>query len=126
MVAPTITVKSVTRYRLGWVDQSVNHSDVVFRYNQDLIQWEARAGGAGLGQGLLVGSGTDASLITLEQVASMAPTLNDWITVFPNLVDTQYGEASFIVDHTELTNGDIDYRIDVYGKNNIGEWTPYE
>lgn len=124
MVAPNIEIRSVSRYKIGRIT-NVDKSNVTFRYDQDLVQWEARADGQGVGQGLLVGSGVNASLLTLKQVSDTSPNLSDWISDFPNLVDVKYGDASFVVDDEELTNGDKPYRINVYGKNENGEWSAY-
>jgi hypothetical protein len=95
--APTITVQSYDKSTIS--DESgMTMSTVVFKSDQGLTQWEARADGNGQGQGLLVGSGG-------------AVTANT--------------EVTFDVDYTELTLGDKTYRINIYGKNASGAWTPY-
>ena len=53
---PIITVTSATRSKLG-LASGTTVSTVLFHADQDLDEWEARAGGTARGQGLLVGSG---------------------------------------------------------------------
>lgn len=124
MAAPIITIKSYTRARIS-KKSGYDSSIVVFSTDQDLVQWEARADGAGVGQGLLVGSGgalpleSDWSSRTNEYGAYWS----DWAFNWNDLIN--YAEASFVVDDEELTFGDKSYRINVYGKNKGGEWSGY-
>ena len=74
-------------------------STVTFQSNQALQAWEARADGAGHGQGDLVGSGG---------------ALNAWTN------------QQFDVENEELTWGDKIYQINVYGQNSSGDWSEYE
>jgi hypothetical protein len=55
MAAPLIDVTSVSRSRIS-ANAGVDQSVVYFETDQNLTNWETRAGGAGLGQGLLVGT----------------------------------------------------------------------
>lgn len=71
---------------------------VSFQSNINIDEWEARADGTGHGTGLLVGAGSTLTASTTQQ---------------------------FDVTYDELTSGDKVYRINVYGKNSMGVWTPY-
>lgn len=96
--APVINIQSqnVTKIsRVAGYDQCI----VTFIADQELTYWEARATTSSQtpahGVGLLVESGTLAE-----------------------------GETGYIyVDDEELTNGDLQYRIDIYGKNSSGVWS---
>lgn len=94
---PSITVQSISLPTVSPMTGN-QESIVTFISDVDLAEWEARADGAGVGQGLLVGSGTT---LTAGQI------------------------ATFEVSYWELTSGDKIYRINIYGKNAAGEWTPY-
>lgn len=124
MAKPVITIESVTRTKISQ-KSGVDSSLVVFSTNQDLTEWQARADGKGVGQGLLVGSG---SSLILEgdwesRTEEFGPNWNQWGVNWNELI--HYAEASFIVDDEELTNGDKVYRINIYGKNKSGEWSDY-
>jgi hypothetical protein len=95
---PIITIINKTKTKIS-DETGMTTSTVTFESDQDLMEWEARADGAGQGQGLLIGSGT-------------AVTANT--------------DVVFDVDYTELVNGDKEYRINIYGKNEGGLWTAYE
>lgn len=94
---PTINILSYSATRIS--DESGKTTcTIAFSANMDILEWEARAGGTGQGLGLLVGSG--------------------------NSTVTAGSSVNFDVDYSELTNGDGDYRINVYGRS-AGGWTPY-
>lgn len=95
---PIITIKSYTKPKIS-DEIDMTKSTAVFSINQDILQWEARADGSGLGQGLLVGSGG----------AILANT-----------------DITFDIDYTELTQGDKTYRINIYAQNTSGFWNGYE
>lgn len=95
---PIITILDYDRTKIS-NQPGVDSCEVEFIANDDLIEWEARAGGSGVGQGLLVGSGKALD---------------------------RYDTGYFDVDHDELTQGDKAYRINVYGKNADGLWSDYE
>lgn len=91
-----ITILDYSRSKLGKT-MGTNKCTVSFKADQDLIAWEARANsGTGVGVGLLVGEGG----VLLADVT-----------------------ATFDVDTEELTLGDKEYTIKVYGKNTVGEWS---
>lgn len=97
-IAPIITITNYTKERIS------NHPDhdvsvVTFHSDQDLAEWEARADGEGHGEGILVGIGG---------------------------TETADEDIEFEVYDEELTQGDKTYRINVYGKNVGGVWTPYD
>lgn len=130
MVAPTIDILSFTRSKIGMVsgyDQSI----VTFKTNQDLIEWEARADGSGVGQGLLVGE--QRTPLEDGYALKLKNMWNDIITASPNwnqLGSNTYNSistatASFVIDNEELTSGDKTYKINIYGKNAQSEWTQY-
>lgn len=94
---PVITIQSHTLDKIS--DETGKTScTVVFRADVACDQWEARAGGSGQGQGLLVGSGSAINANT---------------------------DTSFDVTYGELTNGEGLYRINVYG-HTAGGWNAYE
>lgn len=124
MTGPTITIKSYSRKRIS-NKSGVDSVHVVFSTNQDLVQWEARADGQGVGQGLLVGSGSSLPLESdwKSRTELYGSYWSDWGINWNDLIN--YAETSFIVDDEELTFGDKTYRINVYGKNKDGEWNAY-
>lgn len=97
VLPPIINIVNFTRSKIS-AAEDMSTSIVTFQSNVALIEWEARAGGEGLGQGLLVGSGTTLSAST---------------------------DQTFDIVNTELTNGDIAYRITIYGQNTEGTWSGY-
>ena len=124
MAGPTINIKSISRTKISRIN-GVDSSEVVFTTNQDLTEWQARADGQGVGQGLLVGSGKNLFRVMawstrIKEASSWTSWRNtDWNSFIG------IAEGSFIVDDEELTNGDKLYRINVYGKNKNGEWNAY-
>lgn len=125
MARPTIKIESFTRSKIS-KKSGVDSSKVVFSTNQDLVQWEARADGQGVGQGLLVGSGGSIYRVGdwNSRIAKYGDAWDRWGSGDWNqFIDN--GTGSFIVDDEELTNGDKAYRINVYGKNQSGEWSGY-
>lgn len=96
VAVPVISTVSYTKTKISGMT-GMTTSTVVFKSDVNLLQWEARAGGSGVGQGLLVGSGTTVTANT---------------------------NTSFDVDYTELTQGDQTYRINIYGNNSAG-WSTY-
>jgi hypothetical protein len=94
---PSITLVSVSLTKIS-DEIGKNTCTVVFKSNEELLEWEARAGGSGQGSGLLVGSGT---------------------IVIANT------DMTFDITYGELTLGDLEYRINIYGKNSSNVWTPY-
>lgn len=91
-----ITILEYSRKKLGKA-KGTTKCTVTFKADQDLAAWEARAnGGSGAGVGLLVGEG---SFLAAEEI------------------------GTFDVETDELTNGDKEYTIKVYGKNQAGEWS---
>lgn len=95
-VKPVITITDCDRTKISRVS-GFSRAIVTFHSDTALSEWEARAnGGAGHGIGLLVGSGG----------ALMADT-----------------SATFDVDDDELTLGDKEYTVTVYGKSAGGVWS---
>lgn len=99
IVPPTITVGTPTKTKISRVE-GYDQSVVTFTSDMDLQAWEARATIPGVtparGVGLFVESGTSLSANT---------------------------EATIYVDDEELTNGDTEYTITVYGQSTGGEWS---
>lgn len=97
--APVITVGTPSRTIIS--DESgYDQATCTFRSDMALQAWEARATKAGTtparGVGLLVESGTTLAANT---------------------------DATVVVDDEELTNGDGEYTITVYGQSTGGEWS---
>ena len=95
---PVINIQSQDVTKISGVS-GYDRCTVTFIADQELAYWEARATTSSQtpahGVGLLVESGTLAK-----------------------------GETGYIyVDDEELTNGDLQYRIDIYGKNSSGGWS---
>lgn len=128
MAAPLIIIDGYTRSRISHLP-GLQGSVVQFLADQDLIDWQARADGAGVGQGGLVGqaAGVRDTWSKFDAQALSWATLDGegriWQTLIVILPDNDIGE--FVVDAGELTWGDKTYRINVYGKNQVGEWTAY-
>jgi len=160
MTAPNIVIKSVSRVKIS-DEPGMDNCEVKFLADQDLVDWEARADGSGVKQGLLVGKAAtdpipktwdelDMKTYSWDQFDALSQTwdeLDDRRILVPDTtwdeLDIQAltwdqldaknqtwnefdgREASFLVKDEELTLGDKTYRINVYGKNEAGEWTPY-
>ncbi len=97
-VPPVINIRSQDVTKISRVS-GYDRCTVTFIADQELTYWEARATTLSQtpahGVGLLVESGTLAK-----------------------------GETGYIyVDDEELTNGDLQYRIDIYGRNSSGVWS---
>lgn len=96
---PILSINSITRNKISPIS-GYDTSVAEFTSDTDLTEWEARAtveGQAyGHGIGILVDGGTNLSA-------------NE--------------TASVTIDDEELTNGDVEYRISVYGKDANGEWS---
>lgn len=96
---PILSINSITRNKISPIS-GYDTSVAEFTSDTDLTEWEARATVEGQtyghGIGTLVDSGT--TLLANET-------------------------ASVTIDDEELTNGDVEYRISVYGKDANGEWS---
>lgn len=161
MTAPYITIKSVSRVKIS-DEPGMDVCEVIFTSDQDLIDWEARAGGGGVGEGLLVGKANtdpipqlwqelDDKNYTWDELDALNQTwdeLDDRRIVLPNKtwndLDTDNytwdeldalnqtwnefdgREVVFTITDDELTNGDKQYQINIYGKNVDREWTSYK
>ena len=94
---PVITIVSQDVTKISGVS-GYDRCTVSFKADQELTYWEARATTTqtpGHGVGLLVESGTLAK-----------------------------GATGYVyVDDEELTNGDLNYRISIYGRNSDGIWS---
>ena len=94
---PVITILSQDVTKISGVTGH-DRCTVSFKADQELTYWEARATTTqtpGHGVGLLVESGTLAK-----------------------------GATGYVyVDNEELTNGDLNYRISIYGRNSDGIWS---
>lgn len=128
MAAPIISITAYTRSRIS-AQQGVDVSQVTFQSDQPLVNWEARADGNGVGQGDLVGGPNstretwddyDAQSLTWDALDAESRTWDNLSTIVgPNT------DVPFDVENEELTWGDKSYKINIYGKNAAGEWTPY-
>lgn len=95
---PAVTINSISKGTISAVQDGSHQSQVEFTFNMNVVQWEVRVGGAGNGTGYLAESGG-------------AVTAGTKITA--------------IVDYTEgLSQGGN--RVNIYGKDSNGNWTPYE
>lgn len=92
MAVPIINLISHSKDKIS-DETGFTTCSVTFQSDVSLLEWEARVGGTGHGTGVLVGSGTT------------------------ELANTN---VEFDVDYTELTDGDKDYTIYVYGRNADG------
>lgn len=115
MSFPTITITSISKTKIGW-QSGKDQSIVKFTADQILKDFEARAGGVGRGSGLSVGKS-----ILIYPSTTLYPSA----TLYPQTYSLGIGiEQQFEVDDEELQQ-DGDYRINIYGMNAGGEWTPY-
>lgn len=126
MAAPTVTLVSETATRIS-AQTGKDSSVVVFQSDQDLAEWEARADGSGHGSGDLVGQSVPGGLSfdDLDSLAWNDIDGEEWNILDGSTILKAGDNASFDVENEELTWGDRAYRINVYGKNLVGEWTPY-
>ncbi len=89
---PTITITNCTTTEISSVSGK-DQCTVTFQSDTDLINWIAKADGTGHTTGITVGSGT---------------------------TETANTDIQFVIDDEELTSGDKDYTITVYGENAAG------
>jgi len=115
MAAPRIVITKVTRTKIGWLE-GVNESIVKFTADQPLIDFEARAGGIGKGTGLPVG---ESGVLKASENLMVSDSL-----LLKDFTLPAGQEAQFEVERDELQQDGV-YRINVYGCNAAGEWTPY-
>lgn len=96
-IPPIISVISISKIRIS---NKVGYTrcTVTFKANEDILEWELRAGGEGPGQGTLVESGGSLSAGT---------TVDAYI------------------DYNELPY-EAEWRINIYAKDKAGNWTPYD
>lgn len=117
MAAPTITIHSVSRYKISnksGMDESIVY---FFSSDQELKDFVAKAGGVSHDTGVTVGEAT-----SLVPSANLYPS----ISLYPGEFSLPAGvHQRFEVLASELA-GDGTYRINVYGMNAVGEWTPYD
>lgn len=95
---PKITIVNYSRDKISSND-GFQSSYIEFQSDQVLTQWEARSNGNERGVGVLVGLGDSLQLNS---------------------------SGFFEVYYDELTAGDKDYRITVYGQNTEGAWSGYD
>ena len=116
MAAPLITITSISKTKISdepGYDQTV----VKFTANQILKDYIAKADGSGYTNGIVVGQSTNVY---------PSETLYPSIALYPQDYALIVGsEQQFEVDNKEL-GIDGTYRINVYGMNELGEWTTYE
>jgi hypothetical protein len=129
MSAPVISIAQATRSRIS-KNSGLSTSTIEFTSDQDLIAWEARADGSGVGEGLLVGQSESAAVETVIQhifgrLVFGRSIFKKGVSVSPPVILTADTVASFEVDASELTNGDKTYRITVYGQNKSRVWSGY-
>jgi hypothetical protein len=91
-IIATLTITSHSRNKIS-DETGFAQCIATFVSDEDLLEWIARAGGTGPDSGLLVGSG---STVTKEV------------------------PVQFEVDYNELTEGDKEYTIYVYGRSKAG------
>ena len=98
-IIPVLSINNITRNKISSIS-GYDTSVAEFTSDTDLTEWEARATVEGQpyghGIGALVDSGT--TLLANET-------------------------ATVTIDDEELTNGDVEYRISVYGKDANGVWS---
>lgn len=91
-----VTVVSTSRVKIS-DEIGMDRASIVFKFNVDIKAWEVRVNGSGQGTGVLADSGGSA-------IAN--------------------AEITAEVDWTELQQ-EGQNRINIYGQNINGEWTPY-
>lgn len=96
---PILFINSITRNKISPIS-GYDTSVAEFTSDTDLTEWEARATVEGQAYGHGIGILVDGST---------------------NLSANE--TASVTIDDEELTNGDVEYRISVYGKDANGEWS---
>ena len=96
--APIITIVSQDKTKISGIS-GYDRCTVTFTADQALSYWEARA-----------------------TTSSQVPSHGTGLLVESGALDE--GATGYIyVDDEELTNGDLNYRIDIYGQNSDGVWS---
>ena len=96
---PILSINNITRNKISTIS-GYDTSVAKFTSDTDLIEWEARATVEGQPYGHGIGTVVDSGG---ELLANETATVT--------------------IDDEELTNGDVEYRISVYGKDANGEWS---
>lgn len=127
--APVITITSYTRSRIS-KQSGVDVCIVKFTSDQDLIAWEARADGYSAGTGDLVGEDEGSATTKGASLIMGRARRGRYVVSSPagsstGVLLTAGDVGQFEVEPDELTSGDKEYRITVYGKNLAGEWSDY-
>ncbi|MBU8908491.1 hypothetical protein [Desertibacillus haloalkaliphilus] len=115
MAAPKITILDVSAYKISDED-GFDSCVVTFKADQKLKGYRARADGTNFKSGVLV-----------DRSGELFPSDNLYPSddLFPSDYTLDAGaEQIFVIYFDELEN-DGEYRINVYGVNEEGEWTPY-
>ena len=130
MTTPLITITSITKTKIS-DEPGYDQAIVKFTANQHLDDFIVRAGGAGNTNGVVVGQ---SDIIFPSETVYPSETLYPALilNIYPS--ETLYPsdgcvllagtEQQFEVDNEEL-GVDGTYRINIYGMNELGEWTAY-
>ncbi|WP_100406685.1 hypothetical protein [Bacillus solitudinis] len=116
MASPQINIINVSSYKISDED-GYDTCIVTFKADQLLKGYRACAGGINYLSGLLVGKSDD-----LFPSENLYPSED----LYPQDYTLPAGvEQIFVIYFYELQE-DREYRINIYGVNEQGEWTPYE
>lgn len=116
MAAPQISIESVSKYKIS--NKAGMNESIVYFFSSDQIlkDFIARVGGVSYDTGVAVGRSD--SLYPTE-------TLYPGTVLYPFTYLLPIGTSQrFEVNASELA-GDGVYRINIYGMNEVGEWTAY-
>lgn len=117
--APVTTITNVTKTRIG-SQVGANVSTVTFHFDKDITEYSVNVTGVSADTGILAQKGrkdvATAKTLTVSQLKQQ--TVKD-ITQINALTD-----ITADIDNTEMYS-EGDNRVNIYGKDKKGRWTPY-
>lgn len=122
---PNITILNKTRTKIS-DETNYDVCTVTFEVDKDIKIWEARAGGDGHGSGLLVGTNENELFGFSDQNGVVETSTSEGFGggIFYPVISSGT-DIQFNIDDEELTNGDKEYKINIYAKDLDGLWTEY-
>lgn len=120
MVAPLVSSLTATKSKIS-DEIGMNQSTLTFTFDQDIVEYSVNLDGSAPVNGIVLDSAVkNVGTLASQTVGAIASQ-----TVLVTLVLTSAGTGiDSIIYHTDLTTEGLN-RINVYGKNTNGEWTPY-
>lgn len=120
MASPLVTSLVATKTKIS-DEIGMNQSTLTFAFDQNIVEFTVNLDGSAPTNGTVLDSAVEnVGTVKTQTVATIKTQ-----TVLNTLILTPTGTGiDSIIYHTDLTTEGLN-RINVYGKNTNGEWTPY-